>query len=237
MIDHVISAELPTEAENPTLRAKVKRLMIHSNTHLERTTSRCNKNGKCIYGFPQKLRDRTVFDEASARALYRRRKEEDRWVAPYLPFLVDYLDCHVNIDYVSGTSIFMYLYKYLFKGPDQATYSVTPQTLNEDSEPNGNLPIDETKDFIRARYLSASEAAWRILRYDTIRKSIPVQALAVHLPGEDNRQLGNKDNSSTGSTLLHYFARPRTTESQDLKYAKFYATYLLGKYTEFLPHN
>ena len=77
----------------------------------------------------------------------------------------------------------MYLYKYLFKGPNQASYSVTPQ--NEESESDENQPIDENKDFIRAPVPQRLRSAWRILRYDTMGKSTSVQALVVHIPGEN----------------------------------------------------
>lgn len=70
----------------------------------------------------------------------------------------------------------MYLYKYLFKGPDRTLFSLNLE---------GQEEIDEIKDYINARYLSASEAAWKILQYDLTDRSPTVKSLAVHLPGRN----------------------------------------------------
>jgi len=35
----------------------------------------------------------------------------------HIPELVDELDCHIFVDIVYTVAIFMYLYKYMFKGP------------------------------------------------------------------------------------------------------------------------
>lgn len=78
----------------------------------------------------------------------------------------------------------MYLYKYLFKGPDQATDSVTPR--NEGSESDGLRSCSVPLRF-RGRMENSTLRYW---------KSIPIQALAVHLPGE------RKDYSVVKITVL-----------------------------------
>ncbi|KAE8210244.1 hypothetical protein CF327_g5867 [Tilletia walkeri] len=56
-IDKIASGEVPPNSE-PRLRELVLRFMVHSNEHLIRangepnSTSRCFRDGKCIYGFP-----------------------------------------------------------------------------------------------------------------------------------------------------------------------------------------
>lgn len=72
----------------------------------------------------------------------------------YMPFLTNLLDCHVNVDVCLTVNIFMYLYKYLFKGPDRMMFTIS----SADSD-KGN----EISNYINARYLSASEATWQIL--------------------------------------------------------------------------
>lgn len=89
-------------------------------------------------------------------------------------------------------------------------------------------------DFVRARYLSASEAAWRILRYDIGSLFQFKHSRSTFLASVTDNSVVN---SSTGSTLLHYFARPRSAEFRNPKYAKFCATYLLDKYAEILLPN
>lgn len=150
MIDSIISAEIPSSEDDPHLRELVLRFNQHPHTHLNTTYSRCNKDGKCIWGFPQPIREKTELNQYG-RVHYRRRKEEDQWTATYMPYLTKLLECHVNVDVCFTVNIFMYLYKYLFKGPDRTMFSIG--TLDNEN-------VDEISDYINARYLSASEAAW-----------------------------------------------------------------------------
>jgi hypothetical protein len=79
ILNTLISAELPDSVEKPTLYAAVKRFHTPSTDHLARPTSRCNRNGNCIYGYPKPITPHTYIDDLG-RVRYRRRKEEDRWV-------------------------------------------------------------------------------------------------------------------------------------------------------------
>ena len=49
---------------------------------------------------------------------------DDRWVVSYIPVLTQLMDCHVNVDICFTANVFMYLYKYLFKGPDRTKFAV-----------------------------------------------------------------------------------------------------------------
>ena len=62
-----------------------------------------------------------------------------------------------------------YVLKYVHKGCDQATFA-----LRSDQ-------VDEISDYQNARYISSSEAAWRILEFPIHERFPPVQQLAVHL--------------------------------------------------------
>ena len=71
-----------------------------------------------------------------------------------MPVLTKLIECHVNIDVCFTVNIFMYLYKYLFKGPDRSKFALTwGQPKTDDDEAN------EFDDYIAGRYLSATEAA------------------------------------------------------------------------------
>jgi len=59
-----------------------------------------------------------------------------------------------------------YVLKYVHKGCDQANFA-----LRSDQ-------VDEISDYQNVRYISSSEAAWRILEF---QRFPPVQQLAVHL--------------------------------------------------------
>ncbi|RPB02901.1 hypothetical protein L873DRAFT_1732425, partial [Choiromyces venosus 120613-1] len=76
-----------------------------------------------------------------------------------MPFLSRLLECHVNVDICFTVYVFMYLYKYLFKGPDWTLFNIMSDEFH-----------DEIADYIDTRYLSASEAAWQILEYNISRK-------------------------------------------------------------------
>ena len=59
-LDSFVSAELPDQTEEPALYELVKRFHMHSQDHLTREISRCNKEGRCIYGFPKPLSPHTI---------------------------------------------------------------------------------------------------------------------------------------------------------------------------------
>jgi len=59
-----------------------------------------------------------------------------------------------------------YLYKYLFKSPNRTLVNIISDEF-----------YDKINDYIEAWYLSASEAAWRILEYNISRKEPSVKVL------------------------------------------------------------
>jgi len=100
----------------------------------------------------------------------------------------------------------MYLYKYLFKGPDQILFNSTSHEFH-----------DEIADYIDARYLSASEAAWRILEYNISRNDPSVEVLAIRLPHQHLSQMYRRNNTqSAATTLLRYFAQPQIPPLENL---------------------
>jgi len=73
-----------------------------------------------------------------------------------MPFLTELKDCHVNVDMTFTVNIFMYLYKYLFKGPDSTRYMITNPKQQH---------TDEIKDYFNAICVRASEATWSIFGF------------------------------------------------------------------------
>ena len=83
---------------------------------------------------------------------------------------------HINVESCNqGTSI-KYLFKYVNKGYDRVTTSITQ------SEENGE--VDEIKSYYDCRYVSACEACWRIFAYDIHYCKPSVESLKFHLPNE-----------------------------------------------------
>ncbi|RPB28024.1 hypothetical protein L211DRAFT_778561, partial [Terfezia boudieri ATCC MYA-4762] len=79
-------------------------------------------------------------------------------IIPYIPTLSRALNCHLHVDIYFTVNVFMYLYKYLFKGPDHTTFNMYNPNIDD-------IDHDEFKDYIHGRYLSSSEAVWQIFGY------------------------------------------------------------------------
>ena len=219
-VDNLISAELPTEAENPSLRRDILQYNMHKDSHLENTESRCNRNGKCIYNFPFAVNPITYLGN-DGRVVYRRRKPEDGWVVSHIPFLVSALQCHIHADICSKAGVFMYMYKYIYKGPDQCSFAInTSDTANIDGTVQD---FNEFVEYIRGRYLSSSEGAWRILQYNINTKIPSVKRITIQLPGMHYRQMFRKNNSqSEASMVLRYFHRPVGEDFDRLTISEYY---------------
>ena len=204
-IDYVVQAELPqTEGR---LRTLVQSHMTHQHS------TRCQSSAGCQYKYPQHLNPTTYIDDRGY-AKYRRRTEQDINIVPYNPHLLLLLESHTNVEMANSVNLIMYLYKYMYKGSDTAHINVT--LVDEDS--NEPVPVDEIKDYIKCRYLSAPEAAWRILQYRMTEKDPSVKCLKVHLP-ENHAHFGNNDGLSP---LQRYFLRPPYEPFLSMTYTQYY---------------
>jgi hypothetical protein len=80
-------------------------------------------------------------------------KPEDCWITLYILALVELLDYHIYADIYLITTIFLYLFKYLFKGPNHVRFSLYQlDSTRED--------IDKYRDYINTCYLSVIEAIY-----------------------------------------------------------------------------
>ena len=97
---------------------------------------------------------------------------DNSWVVPHSPKLLGNFACHMNVALcVSCVSGIKYLFKYVCKGSDR----VAMEILSE------NERYDDISNFEDARCVSASEAVWRVLRFDIVDHKPPVLRLDVHL--------------------------------------------------------
>jgi len=228
-IDKVVSAELPEDKEDAEL---VKIFMRH--THKLATAPRLNACQKlsafgqlsCKYGYPQPLQNATTIDK-QGRPHYRRRKEGDQMIVPYCLKLLRKFQCHINFEVANTSHLFQYLFKYIHKGPDRARYIV-----------GFNESIDEINDYLDGRYVSAGEAAWRILGYHVAHKYPSVQCLPVHLVTSraHYQYIRQNGQQSKLSLLNRYFLRPKTNyvdsngeykAFDDLTYPEYYRVFRL----------
>lgn len=93
---------------------------------------------------------------------------DNRWVVPYNPVLLRTFNAHINVELCSSVKSIKYVCKYVNKGSDQATFSLQNRQ-------------DEIEMYQSGRYISTSEAVWRILLFN-IHEHLPtVVHLAIHL--------------------------------------------------------
>ena len=112
------------------------------------------------------------------------------WVFPHSPELIRKLHCHLHAELcISRIGSINYLFKYVCKGPDRVTVEIS--SLKSKADPTGlvrEMPtIDEILAYQNARYISASEASWRLFSFPMVKHHQTVERPDVHL--ERNRKL------------------------------------------------
>ena len=175
-IDKVISAELPNADLYPKLENVVSSYMIHEPCRPVRYNSPCMKEVRCSKFYPKNITSSTLIDEEKYpcyRILDNGRfvekngiKLDNRSDVPYNPPLLMSYQAHVNTEYCNKTNSIKYLFKYVNKDPDRATFEIS----NNSAEFDKSSIIDEIKRYYDCRYLSPFEAAWRIFAFDIHHK-------------------------------------------------------------------
>lgn len=93
------------------------------------------------------------------------------WLFPYGPVLSNMFQCHMSFELsISRVDGIKHLSKYVCKGPDQVTALIK----------GGQKRYHEISAFEKARYVSTSEAVWRLFQFDIIYRSPPVLRVDVH---------------------------------------------------------
>ncbi|KAL4141455.1 hypothetical protein QTP88_004092 [Uroleucon formosanum] len=167
MIDNFVCAEISNPDVDPLLYEIVKANMIHGLCGLLNKNSPCMKGGVCSKRYPVTLIQETQRGE-DGYPKYRRRSTNDggfkvgiksidldnRWVVPHNPVLLRTFSAHINVEIISSTKSIKYVCKYVTKGSDHAAFGLG-KTDNR----------DEIKIYESGRYISSSEAAWKILGF------------------------------------------------------------------------
>lgn len=191
----MVSAEIPDKVADPQLWETVTTCMLHGLCGMENRNAPCMVDGRgldgcCSKRYPKVFLEETILGEDSYPH-YRRRRDgryfektrvqpdgttaifryDNYWVIPYNPFLTKRYNCHINVEICSSIQAVKYLYKYVYKGPDRANVLI--------DDPSN---VDEVKIYLDARYISASEATWRLLGNKMHDGSPPIQRLQLHLP-------------------------------------------------------
>ncbi|XP_057426450.1 uncharacterized protein LOC130719869 [Lotus japonicus] len=188
LIDSFISAELPDPIACPKLFDVVSTYMVHGPCGGGRKNSPCMVNGRCSKFFPKKYVEKTSFD-IDGYPIYRRRNTgvsverrgvqlDNGYVVPYNAKLLMKYQAHINIEYCNKSNCIKYLFKYINKGVDRVTVSMTNKADLGEKEVN----IDEIQQYYDCRYLSPCESAWRSLSFEIHHHWPPVERLSFHLP-------------------------------------------------------
>jgi len=107
---------------------------------------------------------------------------DNRWVVPHNVYLSTKYDVHINVEVCNNIRVVKYLFKYVYKGHDRAIVEISHQS---DNATEGNVvDTDEIKKYLDYRYVSTSEAMWRIFKFDMHERFPTVEHLQYHLPNQ-----------------------------------------------------
>jgi len=122
------------------------------------------------------------------------------WVVPHNVYLLTKYDVHINIEVCNNIHVVKYLFKYVYKGHDRAIVEISCQS---DNAIEGNVvEVDEIKKYLNCRYVSASEAVWRIFKFDMHERFPTVERLQYHLPNQQMVLFDDDDDVHEVATRL-----------------------------------
>ncbi|CAN1780530.1 ATP-dependent DNA helicase PIF1 [Linum perenne] len=177
-----IAPEIPNKHLDPKCYEAVTKFMIHGPCGSLNPKSSCTVDGKCTKHFPKKFCSQTTID-ADGFPRYRRKEDgifvtannitlDNRFVVPYNRYLLLRFQAHINLEFCNKSRSIKYLFKYINKPPDRASGAIVAEQDNE------------IKAFLDCRYLAASEACWRIFKFDIHHHYPSVLRMNFHLPGQ-----------------------------------------------------
>ncbi len=152
----------------------------------------CMENGKCKKQYPLKFQFETMTN-VNKYLIYQRRvtrrtvlvhgvELDNRWVVPHNVYLSTKYDAHINVEVYNNIRAIKYIFKYVYKGHDHATVEIS---RHNDNATKGNVvEANEIKKYLDSHYVSASEAAWRIFKFDMHERFPTVERLQYHLPNQ-----------------------------------------------------
>ena len=187
VIDNAISAELPDPAVDPILHNVILTHMTHGPCGALNPSAPCMIDGVCSKMYPKEFTSATE-SNIDGYPKYRRRSPDEggitatktvkgqefsvinTWIVPHNSYLSRTFECHLNVELCSSVQAIFYVIKYVNKGEDSAVFTVDETDQR-----------DEIKLFQSARYVSCSEACWRLFGFPIHEHYPPVVTLQVHL--------------------------------------------------------
>jgi hypothetical protein len=100
---------------------------------------------------------------------------DNRWVVPHNVYLSTKYNAHINVEVYNNIHVVKYLFKYIYKGHDHATVEISCQ--NDNAIKGNVVETNEIKKYLDYRYVSASEVAWRIFKFNMHERFPAVERL------------------------------------------------------------
>lgn len=198
-IDSLSSAEIPPlpaddddspeAAKQRELRELVLEHMVHndcSGPNGRRCPCWDDVKKGCGGNFPFAFAPTSSMGDERRKAVLRRRqgaawtanvnsrRVTNEYVVPYnASFLLKYR-CHMNVEVVTQAYAIKYLFKYVFKGHDNASSAVHATKRH----------IDQIGNYQDHRYLGSAEACWRIFKFSIHESTETVYRMVVDIKSE-----------------------------------------------------
>lgn len=235
-IDRCVSAELPNPNTNPVLFNLVSTLMIHRPCQ-NNADAVCKINNRCSKNFPKPYIENTVIDQGTypkykrsvngPRIQINNQEIGNEYVVPHNKFLLKRLNCHINVEVCSSLQAVKYLYKYVYKGHDCATIQLSSNRF------------DEISNYVSARFISASEAAWRVFSFKLHLERPNIYRLPVHLENHQqvifnvNQDIQRiLDNNRQTKLTAWFISNSNDPQGRNLLYAEYPEFYVYDKSTK-----
>jgi hypothetical protein len=142
--DRLICAKLPDKVKYPLLYTMVTKHMMHGPCDRFNPNLPCSKGRiSCKNNYQHPFNKATVQGKDSY-PLYQRREDDckemvrkhemdNRWVVPYNPYLLQYFNCHINVEACGSIKAMKYLFKYIYKGHVRACITVGIATIDDNN--------------------------------------------------------------------------------------------------------
>uniref|UniRef100_A0A453HYF7 ATP-dependent DNA helicase n=1 Tax=Aegilops tauschii subsp. strangulata TaxID=200361 RepID=A0A453HYF7_AEGTS len=204
----------------------------------------CMQENRCKCRYPRPFNENTSQGKDSY-PIYRRRDDgrrakvrgkmlDNRWVVPYNPYLLRMFNCHINVEVCSSIKAVKYLYKYIYKGHDKASFNI--------DHPDAGGNIDEIKRYVDARWIAPPEAMWRIFGFPLCANYPPVLQLPLHLPNmhrvafnaqADLKNVVASENNSKSMLTEYFKANQEHPRARHILYKDFPGSFTWQKKKKF----
>ena len=244
-VDSAQWARIPEDCEEfAELRRRVIEHMIHGPCSIEYGSPCCQKTGKCSKGYPKPFSERSSIgsdgyavprrpnDGQHVKKIAANGKEvfaDNRWVVPFNPWILRYLDSHSNLEITHHIQCVKYIYKYVFKGNARVLikFKVITKDGKEIHEEVDEVH-DEVTEFLNCRYMCAHEGVAYILSHKLHAMYPSVIGLNLHLPHKQNiyfkdKETLKKKSAKEDDTMLTAWFKfnKKNEDSRKYLYAEF----------------